>query len=274
MWAETSNISEIGGLPVNGICLFGFLCIMLGAIGQSGLMPFHSWIPDASENTPTVFMAAFSGTQQVILGGYLALRATLDIYHFEPGTGLSTALMAIGAVTVVLASAMALVQNDIKRLISYCAISQAGFLFIGIGTGLGSGYSGALFSLINTVICISGLFMICGIIEKQVGTTDLRRINGLKMPAAAVCFTILSLSVAGFPGLSGFFSKEILLDAVYNSNIAFYICALLGTLLTALSLLKMGRSLFAKDQNTNPEKRNQEWAPDCSFRSICYPLFV
>jgi len=270
----SSNISQMGSLPAGGICLFGFLCMMLGAAGQGGLMPFHSWIPDAAKGAPAVFMAAFWGTQ-ALLGGYLGLRIVLTVYDLQPGSGLSAAVMVIGAATALLASAAALAQNDMKRLISYCGIAQAGLLFTGIGSGLPSGYGGALFCAIDSAVCISGLFLLSALVEKKTGTADLSRIQGFRMPAAAACCAVLSLSVAGFPGLGGFFSRQILLSAVYDAGAGYYLCALLGIFLTVLSLLKMGRTLFSKPPITAKKSRGPGAGmllPVCIPAALCVLL--
>ena len=258
--ADTQNLSEIENLAIRGISMLGFSCIMLGALGMSGCMPFHSWIPNASDDSPTVFMVAFPGALQVILGVYLALRTVLDIYDFVPGSGISIIIMALGSVTLVFAAAMMLIQNDFKRLISYCAISQLGFLVMGIGSGLTDGFVGGLYGIINYVFNITGLFMISGIIEKTFGIKDLRQLIGLqkKIPVTMFCFIIFSLSALGFPGFNGFLSKELIFNASLKINVVFYICALLGTFFTALSFLKIGMSLFIEKKNVSSEIKKEQ----------------
>jgi len=154
--------------------------------------------------------------------------------------------MTVGTVTIVFAVAMALIQKDMKRLLSYHAISQLGYMVLGLGTGLPVGIIGGLFHLVNNVLYKTGLFMISGSIEQNAGTTDLHQLGGLrkKMPITALCFLIFAFSIAGFPGLNGFFSKELIFDAALQIHPIFYLGALLGAFLTALSFLKMGRSLF------------------------------
>lgn len=244
--AGTLSINEIGALPIAGVGIVGFACLMLGALGKGGVMPFHSWIPDAAGDAPTAFMVAFPSALEKILGMYLAARVVLKLYDFQPGAPASVLIMSMGTVTVVFAVAMALIQKDMKRLLSYHAVSQFGYMVLGIGTGLPIGIVAGLFHLINNAIYKSGLFMIAGAVEKQTGTTDLRKISGLrlKMPVTAACFTVLALSISGVPGFNGFFSKELVFDAALESNIIFYTGAVLGAFMTALSFLKMGRSLF------------------------------
>jgi formate hydrogenlyase subunit 3/multisubunit Na+/H+ antiporter MnhD subunit len=234
-------------LPISGIPAIGFACMMLGAAGKAGSMPFHTWIPDAADDAPTPFMAAFPAMLEKFLGIYLVVRIVTDIYDFRPGSVMSIAVMALGTLTIIFAVFMALIQKDMKRLLSYHAISQVGYMILGIGTALPIGIIGGVFHMLNHVAYKSCLFMTAGSIEKQTGTTDLKKIGGLgkNMPVTMVCFIISGLAISGVPPFNGFFSKELIFDAALESNMVFYIGALLGAFLTAVSFLKLGRSAFA-----------------------------
>jgi len=243
----TSFISQMTKLPVTGISGIGFACMMLGAVGKVGSMPFHSWIPDAADDAPTPFMVAFPGALEKFLGIYLTVRIVTDFYDFKPGSGMSTAVMILGILTILCGGAMALVQTDMKRLLAYCAISQVGYMVLGIGSALPIGIIGGLFHMLNHVVYKSCLFMTAGSIEKQTGTTDLRKIGGIakKMPVTMICFAVSGLAITGVPPFNGFFSKELIFDAALESNVILYIGALLGAFITAVYFLKMGRTLFA-----------------------------
>jgi len=243
----TPYISKMQKLPVSGIAGIGFVCMMLGAVGKAGSLPFHSWIPAAADDATTPFLAAFPGMLEKFLGIYLTVRIATDIYDLQPGSGMSIAVMTLGTLTIIIGVAMALVQKDMKRLLSYHAISQVGYMVLGIGTALPVGIIGGLFHMLNNTVYKSCLFMTAGSIEKQTGTTDLRKIGGLFrfMPVTAVCFIISGLSIAGVPPFSGFFSKELIFDAALESNVIFYAGALIGAFMTAVSFLKMGRAAFA-----------------------------
>jgi formate hydrogenlyase subunit 3/multisubunit Na+/H+ antiporter MnhD subunit len=245
--AGTPYISEMTKLPVAGVNALGFALMMLGAVGKAGCMPFHSWIPDAADDAPTPFMVAFPAALEKFLGIYLAIRVARDIYDLRPGSGMSVAVMTLGTLTILFAVAMALIQKDMKRLLSYHAVSQVGYMVLGIGTALPVGFIGALYHMLNNAIYKSCLFMTAGSVEKQTGTTDLRKIGGLakSMPVTAVCFAVSAFAIAGIPPFNGFFSKELIFDAALESNAVFYIGALLGAFLTAVSFLKMGRAAFA-----------------------------
>lgn len=246
MQAGTQMMDTISGLPVEGLNILGFTCMMLGAVGKAGSMPFHSWIPDAANDAPLPFMAILPAALEKMLGIYLLARIALDFYQLIPGSPLSIVLMSIGAITIVLAVAMALIQHDMKRLLSYHAISQVGYMVLGIGTAIPVGIVGGLFHMINHVIYKCCLFLTAGAVEKGAGTTDLKRISGLGrfMPITAICFIIAACSISGVPPFNGFFSKELVFDAALESGMIFYIAAVLGAFLTAASFLKLGHSAF------------------------------
>ena len=256
--AGTPYISQMQKLPVSGVSGIGFVCMMFGAVGKAGSLPFHSWIPVAADDAPTPFLAAFPGMLEKFLGIYLAVRIVTDIYDLQPGSGMSIAVMTLGTLTIIIGVAMALIQKDMKRLLAYHAISQVGYMVLGIGTALPVGIIGGLFHMLNHVAYKSCLFMTAGSIEKQTGTTDLRKIGGLAklMPATAACFIVSGLAIAGVPPFNGFFSKELIFDAALESNVVFYIGALLGAFLTAVSFLKMGRAAFAGELKLPQDRKN------------------
>jgi len=167
--AGTSSMSEMQKLPLTGLCLWGFIPMMLGALGKCGCMPFHSWILSASEDAPAGFTAAIPGTLEKILGIYLAARIIIDIYDFAPGGGLSIAVMVFGMITLVVGSALAILQKNTRRTAIYCSVALSGLMVLGIGSGLADAGNGVLFLLLMLVVCISGLLMLIGRNEKVSG---------------------------------------------------------------------------------------------------------
>jgi formate hydrogenlyase subunit 3/multisubunit Na+/H+ antiporter MnhD subunit len=257
---HTAEISEIERIPLTGHGLFAFICIMLGSLGMMGCMPYHSWFTDAADDAPTTFLAAFPGALNVLLGAYLGVVSVREVFELNAGSGVSNLMIAIGVVTFVLGAAMSLVQKDLKKLLAYTSVSLSGFIAMGIGTGTEAGVSGAMYALINYVFCLSGLFIICGIIEKKTGTSDLRQLKGLcrKMPAVAVCFGILSLSALGFPLFGGFYAYQLILGAVLDSSVILYICAFIGIFLIVLGFFRLGRTLFFGDCEIKVEKSKND----------------
>jgi len=243
--AKTLVISEIN-LPLGSLANLAFILLIIGAISKAGSMPFHSWIPDAAEDAPLPFMAILPASLEKLLGIYFLARICLEMFALNPDSWLSVLLMAIGAVTIVLAVAMALAQKNYKKLLSYHAISQVGYMALGIGTALPIGIIGGLFHMINHALYKSCLFLTAGSVERQTGTTDLGKLGGLAktMPLTFIFFSIAALSISGVPPFNGFFSKEMVYHAARERGAIFYIAALAGAFLTAASFLKLGHTVF------------------------------
>jgi len=244
--AGTMTISKISLPVVDSLSVLAFILMMIGAISKAGSVPFHTWIPDAAVDAPLPFMAFLPASLEKLLGIYLLARISLDMFKLSGESWVSTLLMAIGAITILLAVMMALVQKDYKRLLSYHAVSQVGYMILGIGTCLPIGIVGGLFHMINHALYKSCLFLTGGAVEKQTGTTDLAKLGGLwlKMPVTFICFAIAAASISGVPPFNGFYSKELVYDAALVRGNIFYLAAILGTFLTAASFLKLGHAAF------------------------------
>jgi len=259
--ANTLTISKIH-LGGGGLAGLAFLLLVVGAIAKAGSMPFHSWIPDAAIAAPLPFMALVPAALEKLIGIYFLARISLDMFKLSAGSALSTVLMWVGIATIILAVMMALIQKNYKRLLSYHAISQVGYMILGIGTAIPAGIVGGLFHMINHAIYKSGLFLTSGAVEKQTNTTNLEDLGGLgrKMPITFICFIITAASISGVPPFNGFFSKELVYDAALERGLLFYLAAIAGSFLTAASFLKLGHSAFlgAPSEN-NANVREVKW---------------
>lgn len=243
--AATFTISKIN-LPPSGLGALAFLFLMVGIISKAGAMPFHSWIPDAAVDAPLPFMAFFPASLEKLLGIYFLTRLSLDMFKLKGDSWVSPLLMIIGAATLLFAVSMALIQTDCKRLLSYHAISQVGYMILGIGTLVPVGIVGGLFHMLNNTIYKSCLFLSAGSLERQAGTTSLERLGGLarRMPVTFASFLVAALSISGVPPFNGFFSKELIYEGVLQRGRIFYLVALAGSFLTAASFLKFGYAAF------------------------------
>jgi formate hydrogenlyase subunit 3/multisubunit Na+/H+ antiporter MnhD subunit len=240
------NLTSLGGLA--------FIFLMIGAISKAGSMPFHSWIPDAAIDTHLPFMALFPAALEKLLGIYFLARIALEMFNLTPGSWISILMMVIGLVTIIFAGMMALIQKDYKRLLSYHAISQVGYMILGIGTAVPAGIVGGLFHMINHATYKSGLFLTAGAVERQTGTTDLKKLGGLgsKMPVTFAVFIITAASISGIPPFNGFFSKELIYDGALERGLVYYIIAVIGSFITAASFLKLGHAVYlGKTKNEN-----------------------
>lgn len=222
-----------------------FILCAIGALAKAGAWPVHSWVPAAAEGAPTPVMAFLPASLDKLLGIYLLARLTLDLFVMDHAMGMM--LMVIGSATIIFAVMMALVQHDLKKLLSFHAVSQVGYMVLGIGTGIPIGIMGGLFHMVNHAIYKSCLFLGAGAVEKQARTTELTKLGGLAaaMPVTFGTMFVASMAISGVPPFNGFFSKWM----VYQSLVSirqpiFLIAALFGSALTLASFIKVLYSVF------------------------------
>jgi NADH-quinone oxidoreductase subunit L len=261
--AGTLTMSKIS-LEPTGLAAVAFILMMIGAVGKAGAMPFHTWIPDAALDAPVTFMAFLPAAFEKLLGIYLLARISLDFFKVKPGSGLSILMMTVGAVTIVLAVLAALVQKDFKKLLSFHAVSQVGYMVLGVGTGIPIGIAGGVFHMINHAMYKCGLFLSAGSVEHRTGTTELRKLGGLRreMPLTAFGFTVCALAISGVWPLNGFVSKEMVFHgAVETGYIVFAVAAWVGAIFTFASFLKAGHSVFFGERTTEVASVKESPAP-------------
>ncbi len=254
---RTLTMSEIS-IPIQGaLPIIAFLLLLIGALTKAGAMPFHSWIPDSAEYAPASVMAFLPASLDKLLGIYLLARISLDLFKVMPGSAISILLMVIGSITIVAAVSMALVQKNLLKLLSFHAVSQVGYMVLGIGTGLPLGIIGGLFHMLNHAIYKSCLFLCGGAVENQTGESNLDKLGGLArfMPITfATCF-ISALAISGIPPLNGFVSKWLIYQGVIEStkiqsfSIIFLLAAMFGSVLTLASFLKVIHSTFLGEKS-------------------------
>jgi formate hydrogenlyase subunit 3/multisubunit Na+/H+ antiporter MnhD subunit len=247
LWGTTKSLAmSTMHVPTGGLGSLAFVLLVIGAVSKAGSMPFHSWIPDAALDAPLPFMAYVPAALEKLLGIYFLSRVVLDFFALRPDSWLSTMLMILGAATIVLAVMMALIQKDYKKLLSYHAISQVGYMILGIGTAVPAGMIGGIFHMINHAMYKSGLFLSAGSVERQAGTTDLSRLGGLarRMPITFACFLVTAASICGLPPFNGFFSKELVYEGAMERGWIYYAIAALGSFFTAASFLKLGHAAY------------------------------
>ena len=243
------------------LSLVAFLCLAAGAFAKAGAMPLHSWIPDAAEKGPIPVTAFLPAALDKLLGIYLLARITLSLFVMTKGTLIF--LMAIGAVTIIGAVMMALVQHDFRRLLGYHAVSQVGYMVLGIGTGTAIGIAGGLFHMVNHAIYKSCLFLSVGNAEKAAGTRDLDKLGGLAraMPVTFFAFLVAALSISGVPPFNGFFSKWMIYQGIIDWGrngsglwVIWLVAAVFGSALTLASFAKVTHSIFL---GTAKEKKRE-----------------
>ncbi|MFH1784595.1 MAG: proton-conducting transporter membrane subunit [bacterium] len=266
------------------LAIWAYLFLAAGAFAKAGAMPFHTWVPDTAEDAPTPVAAFLPASLDKLLGIYFLARITL--YMFKMSSAMNTFLMAIGSFTIVAAVMMALVQHDLKKLLGYHAVSQVGYMVLGIGTGNPIGIAGGLFHMLNNALYKSCLFLGGGAVEKETGTTDLGKLGGFAkvMPITFVTFLIASLAISGVPPLNGFASKWMVYQGIIETNkdggflwILWLVAALFGSALTLASFMKLLHAVFLGQRSpslkgTGDQRKEAPlsmWVPSAILALLC-----
>jgi NADH-quinone oxidoreductase subunit L len=214
------------------------LGLLGGAVAKSAQVPLHTWLPDAMEG-PTPVSALIHAATMVTAGVYLIARTNV---LFELAPIVHDTAAVLGAVTILLAGLVALVQTDIKRVIAYSTMSQIGYMFVAVGLGA---YGAGMFHLMTHAFFKALLFMTAGIvIHALAAEQDIRRMGGLgrELPLTYRLFLIGALSLAAIPPFSGFFSKDSILSSAIDAGalgISMWVFGILGATLTALYTFRL-----------------------------------
>ena len=258
VWALSGTlvISDISLATTSAIPIIAFLLLMTAAITKAGALPLHTWLPTSGEYAPTSVMALLPAAIDKLLGIYLLVIIVREIFILKSGI-LSIILAIIGAATIIIAVMIAMVQHNLKKLLSYHAISQVGYMVLGIATGTAVGIAGGVFHMLNHAIYKCCLFLCGGAIEKAAGTAELDRLGGLgkKMSITFATCLIAALSISGIPPLNGFVSKWMVYQGVIQMGTAqaggaaklwpiWLTCAMFGSALTLASFVKIIHSVF------------------------------
>ena len=213
---------------------FTCVCLFIGAMGKSAQVPLHVWLPDSMEG-PTPISALIHAATMVTAGIFMVARMS-PLFELSE-TALSVVLI-IGATTAFFMGLLGVVNNDIKRVIAYSTLSQLGYMTAALGA---SAYGAGIFHLMTHAFFKALLFLAAGsVIMGMHHEQDMRKMGGLRkyMPITYWTFLVGSLALIGFPGFSGFFSKDLLIDAVHESHrfgsTYAYLCVLGGVFVTAL----------------------------------------
>lgn len=250
---HTLNITEISlNTHYSLLATISFICFVIASFAKAGNMPLHTWIPPTAAAAPIPVTAYLPASLDKLLGIYLLARCVLTIFGLTPG--FSAFLMIFGALTIIFAVFMAMIQHSGRKLLSYHAISQVGYMVLGIGTGNPIGIAGGLFHMLNNSIYKSCLFLGLGGVERNRGTDDLDSLGGLakNMPLTLFAMLTASLAISGVPPLNGFFSKWLVYQGVINTfgtrnafvPVLCLIAALFGSALTFASFAKLIHAIF------------------------------
>jgi len=263
-WASTSFM----GLSV---ITWGLILIFMGGAGKSAMFPLHIWLPDAMEG-PTPVSALIHAATMVVAGVYLVARLFPMYYFVEDGYALNIVAW-VGAFSSLFAAIIALTQNDIKRVLAFSTMSQIGYMMLALGVSGydghdGLGYMSSMFHLFTHAMFKGLLFLGAGSIIHAIHSNYLQDMGGLRkyMPITHITFLIAALSIAGFPGFAGFFSKDEILVAAYEHNKIIYVIGVIVAGLTAFYMFRLYFGIFwGKDTK-------YEHVPHESPASMTFPL--
>ncbi|AKI97571.1 complex I subunit 5 family protein [Kosmotoga pacifica] len=232
-----------------------FSFIALAAFAKAGAFPLHTWIPEYCEKSPIESVFVLPASLDKILGIYLLARLFLEYYNLPEA--FRAAIAGIGAFTIIIAVMMALIQHNARKLLGYHAVSQVGYMVLGIATGNPIGIIGGLLHTVNHSIYKSGLFMGAGNVEDMTGSVELSELGGLARRAPLTFSGMLtcSFSISGLPLTNGFVSKWLVYQGVlialsqslYGYRVLYtlyLIMALFGSALTLASFMKLNFSIF------------------------------
>lgn len=211
------------------------LFLFVGATGKSAQIPLYTWLPDAMAG-PTPVSALIHAATMVTAGIYMVVRSNI-LYSLAPFT--MEIITIIGLVTALFAATIALVQNDIKKVLAYSTVSQLGFMFFALGLGA---YQIAIFHVTTHAFFKALLFLGSGsVIHAMSNEQDIRKMGGLKkyMPITYYTFLIGTLAIAGIPPLAGFFSKDQILANAWAHSPLFWILGTAGALMTAFYMFRL-----------------------------------
>ena len=256
------------------------ICILLfiGAMGKSAQVPLHVWLPDSMEG-PTPISALIHAATMVTAGIFMVARMS-PLFEWSE-TALSVVLI-VGAITAFFMGLIGMVQNDIKRVIAYSTLSQLGYMTVALGA---SAYSAAVFHLMTHAFFKALLFLAAGsVIIAMHHEQDMRKMGGLKkyMPITYWTSLVGTLALIGFPGFSGFFSKDAIIEAVHESHIFgsgfAYVMVVAGVFVTAFYSFRLLFLVFhgeeRMDQHTREHLRESPAVVTVPLIALAIPSII
>src|SRR5665648_253291 len=256
-----ANVAVVG--TVGYVTVMAFL-IFMGPVGKSGQFPLHVWLPDAMEG-PTPVSALIHAATMVVAGVYLVARM---YFLFDASPAALQFIAGIGAFTAIFAASIAIVQNDIKRILAYSTLSQLGYMMLALGVG---SFSGSMFHLMTHAFFKALMFLGAGSVILAVHhKQDIWDMGGLwkKMPITGWTFLIGVMAISGMPPFAGFFSKdEILANALQYGHPIVYAVGLFTAFLTAFYMCRLFFVVFMGPEKPENHTHESPW-------SMTIPLII
>ena len=243
------------------------LALFIGASGKSAQIPLYTWLPDAMAG-PTPVSALIHAATMVTAGIFMITRLN---FLFDMAPSVQEIIAVVGAVTALVAATIALVQNDIKKVLAYSTVSQLGLMFLALGLGA---YEVAVFHVITHAFFKACLFLGSGsVIHGLHGEQDMRKMGGLKkaMPITFITMLIASLAIAGIFPLAGFWSKDEILMTAFHENKALWVIGSIASIMTAFYMFRLiYLTFFNSFRGTEEQKHHLHESPSL----ITVPLII
>lgn len=220
------------------------ILIIAGFAIKTGAVPFHSWLPDAHQSADTSISVLLSGIVIKVAGiyGFIVL---IDLFAEVPAINMTLAIM--GVISILTGALLALKQDHFKRIVAYSSVSQMGYILLGLSAGSTLGLLGAIVHIFNHATFKCTLFSNAAALHEQTGTLDINEMGGLqkKMPITGFSSIAAFLSTAGIPPFAGFWSKLLIIMALWNRNMSVFAgIALFASIFTAAYFLRLQRKVF------------------------------
>ncbi len=243
------------------------LLLFIGAMGKSAQLPLYTWLPDAMAG-PTPVSALIHAATMVTAGIYMVSRSNI-LYTLSPFA--MEVVAVVGVCTALFAATIGLAQNDIKKVLAYSTVSQLGYMFLALGVGA---YTGAVFHVMTHAFFKALLFLGAGsVIHAMSGEQDIRKMGGLKkyIPITHLTFLLGTLAIVGFPGFSGFFSKDEILAHAWEHNKLLWFLGVLGAAMTTFYMFRLYFLTFKGSfRGTHEQEHHLHESP----KSMTIPLII
>ncbi|MBD3223791.1 MAG: hypothetical protein GF313_03630 [Caldithrix sp.] len=239
----------------SGWAIVAFIFVLMAAFAKAGGFPMHTWVPQFSKDAPVESAAFLPASLDKLLGIYLLARMVTTLFSID--LLVNMIIVTLGALTVITAVMMAMIQHNGRKLLGYHAVSQVGYMIMGVGSGSVLAFAGGLFHMINHTIYKSNLFLTLGSVEKKTQSNNLDDLGGLGrvMPITFIMALIGALSISGIPPFNGFFSKWMIYQGLLQKTaeltagyqiwmLVCLILAIFGSALTLASFMKFIHAVF------------------------------
>lgn len=265
----TTDIPTLMSMPVSaGLQYWLFLAFFASFAVKMPMWPVHTWLPDAHVEAPTAGSVILAGVL-LKMGGYGFLRFSLPMFP-EASLHFSPFIYWLSVVAIIYTSLVALVQEDMKKLIAYSSVAHMGFVTLGIFTATTQGIEGGIFQMLSHGLISAALFLCVGVLYDRLHTREIARYGGIvkNMPKYATLFMILMLGSVGLPGTSGFVGEFLSLLAAFQVDTVVAAFATTGVILGAAYMLILYRKVVFGPQNN----KDAAAMPDLSRREYCLLL--